>query len=116
MCPLIKDILLGFCYQGNIVPNIQRSAGVPNTSFEGFWFLFWSDDEVFSSGDEFAHTFSLLHLSLACLFFCLSHLLYHIHQPIKNVNQLLKLATLTFFTEPTQLSLSAAKMSGRVPG
>lgn len=52
MCLLIKDILLGFCYQGN-----KDAAGVPNTSFGGFWFFFWNDAEVFNSGDEFAHTF-----------------------------------------------------------
>lgn len=68
--------------------------------FGVFCFSFWNDDEFSSSGDKLIHAFSLLHVRMACLLLVLSFVLTPHTQAMRNVHQLHKLITLTFFTEP----------------
>lgn len=66
-------------------------------TLEFFCFSLWNDDEFVSSGDEFVHPFHFCILPLPAG--SSLELMPH-NQLISNVNQLLTVVALAFFTEP----------------
>lgn len=96
MCPLIKGKFLGIGYKVTFLIR-QDIADVPDTSFGVFCFSLWNDDEFASGGGEFVHPFHFCILPLPA---CSSLVLMPHNQLIRNVNQLLAIVALAFFTEP----------------